>query len=358
MGFVILYRILLLALAVNAGVWAQSITATPARLSHAFPSNSIVPFPLQVALEGFGAIAVSATTQSGGNWLSVSPASGSAPARLDVTLDPSGLPDGTYLATITITQGTAPTAVPVIAMVGNPGPQVSQAGVVNAASYQGGVVSPGEILTLFGSAIGPRIAYGARVQDGTLVSKLAATRVWFDNISAPLIYAYPDQVAAIVPFEVAGKSSVQVQVENLVARTPPFSLKVQDATPAFFTADASGKGQLAALNQDGSYNAPSSPAAKGSIVVLYATGAGTMKPQPANGEVIATTPLPAPLLPVQLTIGGQKAEILYSGAAPQLVAGVLQINARVPAAVASGASPVVLTVGTFSSPGDCTISVQ
>ncbi len=358
MGFVVFSRISLLALAVNGGVCAQSITATPTNLSHAFPSNSMAPFTATVDLAGFGTIAVSAATQSGGNWLVVSQASGSAPARLDVTLDPSGLPDGTYLATITITQGTARAAVSVIAKVGNPGPQLSQIGVVNAASYEGGAVSPGEIVTLFGSVIGPKIAYGARVQDGTLVSKLAATRVWFDNVSAPLIYAYPDQVAAIVPFEVAGKSSVQVQVENLVARTPPFSLKVQDATPAFFTRDASGRGQVAALNEDGSYNSPSDPAAKGSIVVLYATGAGTMKLPPGNGEVISTTPFPAPLLRVQVTIGGQNAEILYSGAAPQLVAGVLQINARVPAAVASGASPVVLTVGTFSSRGDCTVSVQ
>lgn len=339
-------------------MWAQGVTATPASISHAFSSNSTAPFSATVTLTGTGSITVSTATQTGGNWLVLTQSSGSAPTDLGIVLDPSGLPDGTYLATVTITQGAISKAVPVKAMIGNPGPQLAPAGVVNAASYQGEAVSPGEIVTLFGSAIGPKIPYSARVQDGALVSKLAATRVWFDDISAPLIYAHPDQVAAIVPFEIAGKSSVQVQVENLVARTPPFRLDVKDATPAFFTADASGRGQLAALNQDGSTNSPLSPAAKGSIVVLYATGAGTMNPTASNGIVITTTPLPAPVLPVQLTIGGQKAEILYSGAAPQLVAGVLQINARVPTTVASGASPVVLTIGTFSSPTDCTISLQ
>jgi len=70
------------------------------------------------------------------------------------------------------------------------------------------------------------------------------------NLPAAPTFNYGRDIllAVVVPYNVAGNASVQVQVENLVARTPPLTVPVVSATPALFTADASGKGQLAALN--------------------------------------------------------------------------------------------------------------
>ena len=143
-----------------------------------------------------------------------------------------------------------------------------------------------------------------------------------------------------------------------MARTPPFSVPVQAATPALFTADASGKGPVAALNQDGSVNSPSNPAAQGSIVVLYATGEGALNAAVPDGTIISATPLAAPVLPVQVTIGGTNANIMYAGAVPQLVAGAIQINIRVPTGLPSGNAAIDLIVGTAISPNGCTIWVQ
>jgi uncharacterized protein (TIGR03437 family) len=190
------------------------------------------------------------------------------------------------------------------------------------------------------------------------MTKLAGARVWIGNTPAPVIYAYPNQLAVVVPYEVTGQTSVQVQVENLVARTPPFSVPVQSATPAFFTADSSGQGQLAALNQDNSVNSASNPASQGSIVVLYATGMGVLSPSLPDGTIVSSTQLSVAGLPLQVTIGGQSAQVLYAGAAPGLVSGTIQINARVPVGVVSGSATVVATVGTVSSPDGCTISVR
>ena len=187
---------------------------------------------------------------------------------------------------------------------------------------------------------------------------MAGTRVWFDETPAPLIYASFNQISAVVPYDVAGKETVQVQVENMVARSLPINLAVEDSVPALFTADSSGKGAVAALNQDIRANSESNPAAKGSIVVLYATGAGKMDPPLADGTLASLDPLPKPVLPVRVSIGGQPAEILYAGAAPQLVSGVLQVNARIPDVVSSGAVPIILTVGNISSSAECTIWVQ
>ena len=60
-----------------------------------------------------------------------------------------------------------------------------------------------------------------------------------------------------------------------------------------------------------------------------------------------------------MRIGGIEAGVLYAGAAPGLLAGVLQVNARVPVEVASGdKAPVVPTVGSASSQAGVTMAVR
>jgi uncharacterized protein (TIGR03437 family) len=58
-------------------------------------------------------------------------------------------------------------------------------------------------------------------------------------------------------------------------------------------------------------------------------------------------------------IGRAAAEILYAGAAPGLVSGVLQINVRVPWNIEPGDFvPVVLTVGRVTSLPAVTMAVR
>ena len=92
--------------------------------------------------------------------------------------------------------------------------------------------------------------------------------------------------------------------------------------------------------------------------MLFATGEGQTDPPGVDGQT-AHEPYPKPRQKVSVTIGGQTADILYAGAAPTLVAGVLQINARVPTGITPGASvPVVVTVGTASSPLAITVAIR
>lgn len=62
---------------------------------------------------------------------------------------------------------------------------------------------------------------------------------------------------------------------------------------------------------------------------------------------VAYDELPKPLLPVSVQIDGRPAQVLYAGAAPALVAGVLQVNVRVPGGVAAGSVPLTLSTGRF-----------
>lgn len=236
--------------------------------------------------------------------------------------------------------------------------QPSLTAVVNAASYRGGSVAPGEVVAVFGTELGPNAALGVRLAaDGRVASQLGDVRLLFDGIAAPLLYSGAGQLLAVVPYAIAGKQKTSVQLERGSARSAALEMNVAASWPGLFTASATGSGQAAMFNQDGSLNGPARRAARGSIVTLFGTGEGVVSPAPRDGDITGAS-LPTPVLPVRVKIGGIDAEVLYAGAAPSLVAGVLQLNVRVPAGVAAGeAVPVELLIGAFVSQLEVVMSV-
>jgi uncharacterized protein (TIGR03437 family) len=228
---------------------------------------------------------------------------------------------------------------------GADGPELRTRDIVNAADYRGGGVTPGEVVVLFPSGTGPqRIAAWDLTNEGTPASPVGATRVLFDNIAAPVVYAIRGQVAAIVPFEVSQRTETQVVLEYAGERSRPVTLPVIRSAPALFTLDATGKGQAAMLNETGCCNSVRNPAPQGTVVSLYATGDGQTAPwtmQPSK-------------LPVAVTVGGIAGEIL-----DVRNIGVLQVNFRVPAAAPTGdAIPLILEVGESRSSGVVTMAVR
>jgi uncharacterized protein (TIGR03437 family) len=237
--------------------------------------------------------------------------------------------------------------------------QATIGAVVNAASFLEGPVSPGELVTIFGANLGP-VQDTDMVLVGDRVSNTAgSTSVLFDGIAAPLVYTSSSQINAIVPFGVSGPTT-QIQVMFQGTAVASATVPVQAATPAIFALNGSGGGPGAILNQDGSVNSGSNPAPLGSVVVLYATGGGATTPVSQDGFLTELAPpYPAPNLPVTVTIEGVPAHVIYAGAAPGLVAGVMQINVVVPAtAWVAPFDQVVVTVGTFASPSAVTVAVQ
>ena len=223
---------------------------------------------------------------------------------------------------------------------------LSAANARHAANYYTGTVSPGQLLVVYGEHLGPNVfTTGAPDPAGGYATQLGGSRVLFDGVPAPILYAYTTMVGAVVPYAVAGRGSTTMQVEYQGGLSNGVSLPVAAATPGIFTANASGQGQAAALNQDATFNSASNPEARGRVVVFYATGGGQTAPPGTDGRLVQGT-LPLLTLPVQVIIGGAQAEVLYAGPAPGLVAGVVQVNARIPAGIAaSTAVPLVLRVG-------------
>ncbi len=264
-------------------------------------------------------------------------------------------------ATPTVANGKVyvPTFSGELAVYGLLGAAPRVTGVANAASLREGPVSPGELISIYGAGFGP--AEPARLAldtFGRVSTRLGGARVYFDGVPAPLYFAWMGQVNAVVPYSVAGHSSTKVQVEENGRVFASLELPVAASAAGLFTLTSTGAGRGAVLNQDHTINSQDNPARRGSIIVLYGTGEGQVDRAVADGAV-AAAPLPRPLLDVSVTIDGKPAEILYAGAAPGLVSGVIQVNARVPEDASRGAEiPAVLAVGGASSQPGVVVAVR
>jgi uncharacterized protein (TIGR03437 family) len=236
-------------------------------------------------------------------------------------------------------------------------PRLFTQGIVNAASFVYSPVAPGEIVSLFGANMGPATAVGATLDaQGRIAREAAGTRVWFDEITAPLFYTQAGQINAQVPYGIAGHQQVMVQVQTGGTLSNVTLVPVAAAAPGLF-ALSGGRGPGAILNSDLALNSAARPAARGSEVVLYATGEGLTTPAAAEGQ-LAAPPLPVPQLPVSVRIGGVIATVRFAGLAPGF-AGLLQINVVVPANTATGpAVPVELQVGPNHAPTGITLAIN
>jgi uncharacterized protein (TIGR03437 family) len=340
-----------------------TLASTANTLNFSYQIGSPPPVQQTFTLSAGGGVSLAFTaTVSGGSWLSVTPAAGTLPITLGVSVNPAGLAAGTYdgsvaiVATgavnspLTISVRLVVTAAPALPFV---------RAVVNAASFLPTSLSPGQIVTLFGTWIGPASGVSLRLTAAGLVdTTLGETRVLFDGVAAPMIYASSEQVSAIVPYLLSGRFNARLQVQYQGALSNTVELRVVDATPAIFTVDSSGTGQGAILNQNFSVNGLNNPAARGSVVMIYATGEGQTNPGGLDGLVTGSV-LRRPVAPITATIGGASAEVLYAGSAPGLVSGVIQINARVSETVPVGnAVPVVVTIGGVQSQAGVTMAVR
>jgi uncharacterized protein (TIGR03437 family) len=230
--------------------------------------------------------------------------------------------------------------------------------IVNAASGAAGPIAPGEVVVIYGTSLGPPQLAPAQVNGAGLVdTQLAGASVTFNGIAAPLVYASGSQVSAIVPYGISGNTA-QVAVQYRDQPPAQSTVAVAAASPALFTVDSSGRGQVLAVNQDGFPNTSAHPTQTATLLTLFATGAGQMSPGGVDGQ-FGNDILARPVLPVSVMIGGQPAQVFYAASVPGVVSGIIQVAVQVPTGIQTGnAVPVVLQVGSFTSPTGATISLS
>jgi trimeric autotransporter adhesin len=201
-------------------------------------------------------------------------------------------------------------------------PETASISPVNAASLATGPIAPGEIITVFGTGF-----------DKT------NTQLLFDNKAVTLFYIGGAQINALAPASLAANSTTAMSVVVDGTAVAGSSVPVAAAAPGIFTTTGA-TGQAAATNQDGSLNSASNPAARGSVVSIYATGQGSGTPN------------------VTMTIAGYNAPLLYAGPAPGF-SGLMQINAQIPCGfVPPGSQSVVLSIGGVFSQANVTLAID
>jgi len=212
-------------------------------------------------------------------------------------------------------------------------PDYSAAGIVNAADYKPGTLAPNTIASIYGV----RLSYvtAALTQDdihsGALPTVLPGTgvAVLVGNLLASIYYVSPYQINFLVPADlIPGPSTVQVVLD--AHSGPAVKIQLAAASPALFELDQQN---IVAVRPDGSAITPKSPAKRGEIILLYATGLGQTVPPVPYGLVFNQAAPLEQLADFKLTLDGVSAgahAVQYAGIAPGF-AGLYQINLKIPA---------------------------
>jgi uncharacterized protein (TIGR03437 family) len=227
-------------------------------------------------------------------------------------------------------------------------PKGAAACVADATHGYQSPVAPGSFVRIRGNEVaGNRSLAPAIGPSGTLPVSHQGLQVFLDGMPAPLLRVAPHEITAVVPFDVRVGDRVSVRIVQNGAQngavTSDLVVETQPAAPGILTADRSGFGDAAALNEDGSVNSSRNPAAPGSVVSLYLTGLGPFDPAAREGTVAAAPG--AVRSGVEVSLYGSPAEVLYAGPAPGLLAGVYQVNIRVPETPLEDWTPLSVTAG-------------
>ena len=228
-------------------------------------------------------------------------------------------------------------------------PTIFPGGAVNAASFEvGNGVAPGSYISLFGSGL----------SDDTNVENTPALPLGIDNVSVSfdvpsaglslpgrMYYVSPSQLNVQVPWELQGQTSALIKVTVEDSQGPLYTLPLAPYSPAFFVSGAF----LASRDASGNVITPANPAKPGQTIELYANGLGPIDTALATGQPAPMSPLIHTTVTPTVTIGGQPAQVQFSGLAP-LFSALYQVNVTVPSTLSPGVQPVILTINGVVSP--------
>lgn len=251
-------------------------------------------------------------------------------------------------------------------------PSVAENGVLNSASFAtvgqpGHAVSPGSLVSIFGSELASGLASADSVPLSTL---LGGVSVRFNDVPAPILFVSPGQINAQLPWsslpQGAESGTVSVVVTRGGSASQPRNVQVARFSPGIYALQGQTTFPAVAVNSDdGSVAQPvnsipgllTRPARIGGVIILYASGLGPVDP-PVQDAVASLDALRNTTTRPVALIGGREAQVLFSGMAPEFV-GVNQMNIVIPEGVQAGAAvPIQLRIGGITTSDRVTIAVQ
>jgi len=199
-------------------------------------------------------------------------------------------------------------------------PEISEGGVVNAASFTP-VLAPATFAAVFGSSLAAGIT---AVASYPFPLSLEGVQVLVNGQAVPIVSIYDRQINFVIPAETP-VGPMDIGVVTPLGTSATTRVIANASAPAIFFGD----GNLGAVRIAGTANTTADqPAAPGDYLEIYGTG--------LNGA----TPT--------VTIGGIEALVTYSGLF-SLGVGFDQINVQLPDGVASGDQPLVVKAGGVTS---------
>jgi uncharacterized protein (TIGR03437 family) len=261
-----------------------------------------------------------------GNWLFGASSVGmTTPVQLQAVCDPRGMGPGAYQAELNISSPDAtnsPLVIPVTMVIGKyPYFAAEVSSVLNAASFEVGAISAGELVRISGANLACATGVG----------------VFMDGEAATILSTGSKEIGALVPASLSGRNRVDVRVGCGSVRSDPFSIPVSYAAPGLFTVERS---RVLAFNEDRTLNGRGTPASRGSIVALYGTGIG-------DGVTA----------PISVNIGGQAATLLSASPVAEMP-GVVRLQVRVPFNAPIGDAAVEILAGFEGAQTGPTLAVQ
>jgi uncharacterized protein (TIGR03437 family) len=352
---------------IGARVPGLSVSASALYFSAIAGGNTPAPQMVTVSTAGVVPLsfAVSASTASGGNWLSAGMSTGLTPAQLTVSIS-SAVAAGSYKGTIVLTP-TAPDLPPIsipvtlnVTATGPARPGVSASGVVNGASFQPGVVA-NSWATIQGTNLASTTTdWNSVIGSGQLPTSLGGVTVTFGARPAYLAYISPTQINLLVPDVSPG--TVPVLVTNSGATNSPINAPLNRYGPAFFLWPGN---QVVATRQDfsvavkpGTFAGAQTVAAKpGDVLILWGTGFGPTTPAAPPGVPVpgdntySTSTMPT------IMINNLPATVYGAALAPGY-AGLYQVAIQAPASPADGDWPVMANIGGVASATGMVLAIR
>jgi uncharacterized protein (TIGR03437 family) len=277
---------------------------------------------------------VTAAAAASGTWLSAATATDGV--GVAITADPTGLAANSYTGTVTVASNAANSSViiPVqLVVAAQTAPVAFAGGAVNNGTFAPGEsLAQGDIAAIFGD----QFTLGTPQFAATvpLTTDLAATRVFVNNIAAPLYYSSSGQIDFEVPLEVP-VGPATVRVERGGQRGNSIFVNIAPSVPRFILLNG-GPYAIITTPDNVLTGIPTHPVKTGDVIVIYALGLGPTTPSVPTGAPAPTTePLARvsgvqvcfrPGTPVALDMCSDPA---FAGLAPGFV-GLYQVNATVP----------------------------
>jgi uncharacterized protein (TIGR03437 family) len=220
-------------------------------------------------------------------------------------------------------------------------PIVDPARVVSAANTASFVpLAPGALISISGD----RLAEGqAQANGAPLPQQLAGAQVVIGGRVLPLMLAGPNQLKAMVPFDLETNTRHQLVVVRGNTYSQPIPIDVADSQPAIFTIYAVRSGA------DPFPVTPASPAQAGDGLIVYSAGLGIVNPTVNAGDA-SPSPAASTVQAVQMNIGGTDLNVDSATLVPGMV-GIYQVKSTIPSGLPAGdAIPVTIRVAGQTSP--------